>query len=568
MAIPNPRLDSVCVIGTGIAGLITAHTLLRDGFTNLVVLTRDKSVGGVWRADRVYPGLQANSVGGELIFSSLEMSLSDTADGRPTGSDLNAYMEKFAARCLDGKIRFETEVVKIQRGTSGSGWLVDVKDGRSGGSETLKFSRIVLCTGGCNTPTVPENLSPAAAKKAGFTGSVFHSVEFRSRIDEVLSTVKSVGTEGRDAADSVVIVGGGKSAQDVAAYLANEGRKVTVVYDTLDCFLASTKPMPDFVRKSRVLSIMSPHSNLRTCLEHFLHTTWLGAKIVHVFWNFLAGSAFTAIGAAEDSPLRRIHSPFWSIRISDEGVPSPNRFHMLAGSGKIDLVSPARVVSYGHDGKSVVLNDGRMLRADAVVLATGYSSSWASIFDDETSTTLGLNRHPPTASAEKYHWNYTSLANPPPAHPQAMQWAGSIYRGLVPAKNIARRDFAINGATFSTNHGMVYEVASHWISSYFLGDRMRLPATAEDALETTERQAAWMRQRYPDMLVWMNESYTSKLDFCNWPQAIDELLEDMELPSMRSGGSWITWPFKTISLKEISKLTEEREAKRALILSL
>lgn len=49
----------------------------------------------------------------------------------------------------------------------------------------------------------------------------------------------------------------------------------------------------------------------------------------------------------------------------------------------------------------------------------------------------------------------------------------------------------------------------------------------------------------------------------SWPQAMDTLLEDMGLPIMRSGGNWLTWPFKVIDLKEIERLTEEREAKRA-----
>ena len=51
---------SVCVIGAGAAGLITAHTLIQDGFSNLQVLTRDATVGGVWSRERVYPGLNIN----------------------------------------------------------------------------------------------------------------------------------------------------------------------------------------------------------------------------------------------------------------------------------------------------------------------------------------------------------------------------------------------------------------------------------------------------------------------------------------------------------------------------
>lgn len=47
-----------------------------------------------------------------------------------------------------------------------------------------------------------------------------------------------------------------------------------------------------------------------------------------------------------------------------------------------------------------------------------------------------------------------------------------------------------------------------------------------------------------------------------WPQAVDEMLEDMYLPSQRSGGNWLTWPFKTINVKEIEDLTQERRAIR------
>ena len=56
----DPLHEPVAVIGSGLAGLITAHILLQDGFVNVEVLTRDKSVGGVWSEERVYPGLHIN----------------------------------------------------------------------------------------------------------------------------------------------------------------------------------------------------------------------------------------------------------------------------------------------------------------------------------------------------------------------------------------------------------------------------------------------------------------------------------------------------------------------------
>jgi cation diffusion facilitator CzcD-associated flavoprotein CzcO len=52
--------DSVCVVGAGAAGLITAHTLIQDHFTNVQILTKDAQPGGVWSPNRVYPGLFIN----------------------------------------------------------------------------------------------------------------------------------------------------------------------------------------------------------------------------------------------------------------------------------------------------------------------------------------------------------------------------------------------------------------------------------------------------------------------------------------------------------------------------
>ena len=69
-----------------------------------------------------------------------------------------------------------------------------------------------------------------------------------------------------------------------AAFLAREGLPVTMIFDTVDAFLASPTPLPPYIRKSRYhdqiiftlipiltmsrfLSIMSPHRELRTRLE-------------------------------------------------------------------------------------------------------------------------------------------------------------------------------------------------------------------------------------------------------------------------------------------------------------
>ena len=65
---------------------------------------------------------------------------------------------------------------------------------------------------------------------------------------------------------------------------------------------------------------------------------------------------------------------------------------------------------------------------------------------------------------------------------------------------------------FTANPGYSFEVAAHWISSYFQNDNMRLPFSAEEAIAEAEMRSAWMKTRYPNMLAWANESYSGNLD--------------------------------------------------------
>jgi cation diffusion facilitator CzcD-associated flavoprotein CzcO len=160
----DPRKESVAIIGSGAAGIITAHTLLRDGFSRVQILTRDGTPGGVWANNRVYPGLQINkydapymsstcsygplypSVHGEYRFSAMRMP--PPADGgRLMGDDLSAYMQAFSDKYIKDVIRFNTEVVNIRRDEASSVWFIIVQDMQTGSREVLEFARVVLCTG-------------------------------------------------------------------------------------------------------------------------------------------------------------------------------------------------------------------------------------------------------------------------------------------------------------------------------------------------------------------------------------------------------------------------------------
>jgi len=144
--------------------------------------------------------------------------------GRLTGADMNKYFESFADTLLPGKILYNREILNASRRQEG-GWKVLVKNKLNGGEETLHYDKIVVCTGvsrlaclilslfsmiiqGCSEPSIPENLRSQLHR---FHGPIFHSSEYKSRLDDVLAA-----TEGADETGTIVVVGGGKSAQEYA----------------------------------------------------------------------------------------------------------------------------------------------------------------------------------------------------------------------------------------------------------------------------------------------------------------------------------------------------------------
>lgn len=116
-----------------------------------------------------------------------------------------------------------------------------------------------------------------------------------------------------------------------------------------------------------------------------LYLNYALALSIRMGWGCLTLKTFQfkAFAIPSDSPLRRAQSLFWGVRTNDEGIGRRDGrdFHQLVNAGVIDIVAPARVSRFGDDGRSVVLKDGTSVRADAVILGTGYTSSWDTLFD-------------------------------------------------------------------------------------------------------------------------------------------------------------------------------------------
>ena len=82
----------------------------------------------------------------------------------------------------------------------------------------------------------------------------------------------------------------------------------------------------------------------------------------------------------------------------------------MVSKGKINLVAPTKVSSFGEDGRSIITSDGRVLEADAVVLCTGFLSSWNKIFDSKIPT-ISFTNFRNKMSFQSLPWKKSELSD-------------------------------------------------------------------------------------------------------------------------------------------------------------
>jgi putative flavoprotein involved in K+ transport len=181
------------IIGAGQAGLAAAHAARRAGLTPVVLEAGDEP-GGSW--PRYYDSL--------VLFSPARYS---ELPGRPFGGDPERYPTRDElvdylrayARELDADIRTRQRVTRVTP-QAGGGFAVATEAGLE-----LTADLVISAAGGFGAPH-----RPALPGLETFTGDASHASEYRN----------SAGYAGK----RVVVVGGGDSAVQIAAELADVAR--------------------------------------------------------------------------------------------------------------------------------------------------------------------------------------------------------------------------------------------------------------------------------------------------------------------------------------------------------
>ncbi|TMA68519.1 MAG: NAD(P)/FAD-dependent oxidoreductase [Deltaproteobacteria bacterium] len=481
----------VCVIGAGISGLVTAKVLAGDGF-DVVVFEKAPTLGGVWAACRTYPGLRTNNPRDTYAFSDHPFP-PDVADF-PSAAEMRAYLQSYAERFgLLPRIRVGTEVAKVAQ--DGDRWKVTVR--AAGSEEILDFDFVVVCNGVFSTPRIP-----AVEGMERFTGRIVHSASLTD--PELVKDLR------------VLVVGGGKSALDCAAWAAAEGRSCTLVFR--QAYWMWPRYLGGVVN---VQWLMFSRLTARALRYHRLSRAdaWLhgaGAPLLRLVWagvtRLLRAQAGISGPLVPDAPLPR---HLESIGIGTEA-------YALVRSGRIRPRKSS--IRRFRGGTAIELDDGEVLDADVVIFATGFTQAVPFL---EESIRRQIERE------DGFH----------------------LYRFVLPP-GVPRLGFI--GYNSSTACQLTSEVAAHWLSDRFLG-RLRVPSV-EDMNREIERVRRWTAEVMP----------ARSRGFFVGPWVVphlDELMRDMGLPAVRSSNFIAenllpVWPTRYRTLAEERRRARNRRAGR------
>ncbi|WP_329500721.1 flavin-containing monooxygenase [Kitasatospora herbaricolor] len=319
---------SVCVIGAGLSGMAAAYALRERGI-DFVCLEKAPDVGGIWRTPGAgepgpaYRALHLNSARQLTEYAGFPMP--SWLPLYPRHSDVAAYLRSFAESAgLLPHIELRTEVVDVRQAAD-EVWTVTSRDAR-GVEAVRRFDQVIVASGHNSVPALPNPLPPGADS---FTGTILHSMDY---------------LDGRDfAGQSVVVVGLGASAVDIAADLSRHAAQTVIS-----------------VRRG--LHIV-PKQLYGMSVDLIAEAPWFTAKSFEEQRRFVEEALLVARG-----------------RLSDYGLPEPD--HQIFSSAvtisdeilsriRHGAVTPRPAIA-ALDGDRVSFTDGTSVEADAIVYCTGF----------------------------------------------------------------------------------------------------------------------------------------------------------------------------------------------------
>ncbi|MQY12832.1 Ferredoxin--NADP reductase [Streptomyces sp. RB5] len=413
----------VCVVGAGPGGIVAAKVLLDGGF-DVTVYDKYPQVGGIWSAGGCYDGLANQAPRRVFEFADLPNRLHYAG-----AADTQRYLEEYARTFgVLERVRSGTEVVSV-RPVSGS-WEVGVRGGEGG-----SYDYVVVASGAHHHPYLPE--LPGA-----FPGTVLHSNDVRA---------------GTFAGRRVVVVGGGKSALDLATRASREAASATLVQRKVNWMIPEKFLLGTVSNKwilfNRLAEALLPRYHDPAYVRGLDR---LPDGIKRAAWWLITRDTLASTGLyGLPRRLRPAHPlPF---HLAHAGV-MPRGYTRAVRRGSLS-VRVAEVASYTPEG--LRLSTGEEIPADVVVFATGHRRVFPFLDPSvETHDAAGRLR---------------------------------LYRGIVPP---SAPGLAFVGFRQIFNNPLGMELTAHWLTAHFAGRLRTAPSPAEMEAAITAR-LAWQEAALP-----------------------------------------------------------------------
>lgn len=510
------------------------------------MLEAAESCGGTWSKARLYPGLKSNNMVGSYEYPDFPMA--EAVYGVKEGSHipgavLHRYLTDFAEKYgVLERMQFHTKVDQVEALRDGepsseaasadddpiTGWRLTVTrtapdgdDDATTTTRTITTTKLILATGLTSTPNMPEY--PGAET---FGRPLFHAKDFCRRAGELAGAERSV------------VVGGAKSAYDVAYALARGGslepdadgkKKAANPNATVDLVIRPDGHGPVWIAPAFVTPLRRRLDTLLSvrCLTWFspcpwggedgfpgvrrlLHGTRLGRLVVDGFWRALQADV---LGAArydshpELAKLRPWHAAFWiGSGLSILNYDTPPLFDLVReGRIRVHVDNIARL----EPGR-VVLASGAVLEdVDGMVCSTGWRKESSIRFKGLGAAGLGLPAAVDGADRIKLNARadadvlgmFPRLRDQPTLRftPKADAEPLRYYRFMVPPAMLASRNLAFAGMVSTVSTAICATVQAAWIAAFLDGKLDRVAEGPDDEATTREimLHTQWGKWRYP-----------------------------------------------------------------------
>lgn len=460
----SPTGRRVCVVGAGVSGLAATKVLSSAGF-DVDTFEGQSDLGGTWHPDKTYPHLRTNDV--RDLYRYPDLAYPDTADEYPTAEQVRAYLHDYAERLdLRRHMRFDTDVTAIERiDRNGDGrFRVTLKSGGEA-TEERNYDKVVVCNGVFCRPKIPRFDGDEC-----FAGKILHSSE-----------VGREQLEGR----RVVVIGGGKSAYDMAEAAAELADRCTLVFRSAHWVVPRYVfgLRADWLLLTRFAQAFLPYHTKRGAAA-LLHRH--GKSLVDLYWRSMTALIKRYVDIPDDL---------------EPDVPFPVGFQDIgAGTEMYDQVRAGRIdpirgeIDHFSGGHAIRLDTGATIEADVVVCATGFTQPLDFLDDDLCGEV------------------------------QDDDGFFTLYRHILPPRE---RCLGFIGYASSVGTTLTSEVGAHWLASHFLG-RMDVPEP-EVMDEDIDKVKAWAARMLP-------RERSGHVIAVYVVDYLDQLMTDLGLPTRGSAG--------------------------------